>query len=114
MTDIKYTINGKEYSQFDINKRCAELMGSTINNPHPNAKILIRLKDSVVADFGVVNYCNNPSDTWSIIEKIWDELMVVTRSFICDFTQWDDLIEKHNCSKLVAACICFIEGSDCE
>jgi hypothetical protein len=30
----------------------------------------------------------------------------------CYQTKWDYLIDKHNCTKLVAACICFIELED--
>lgn len=104
---MKYTINGKEYSELDINKRCADLMEVTV---------LIVLRD--------YNPCNNPSDTWPIIEKCWDELSI---KFITKIThvnsnttvyealsrewidsKWQRIIEEHKCTKLVAACICFI------
>ena len=101
-----YTIKGEEYSEFDINKRCAEILGSKSIEVHPNAKIIESVKYSVMTDFGKRDYCNDPSDTWPIIEKCWDELNQVNILFE---SEWNHLVSKHSCTKLVAACICFIE-----
>jgi hypothetical protein len=104
MSRETYTINGKEYQEFDINKRCAE-----INNDFLDAS---ESTVYVVSTGSQSNPCQNPSDTWPIIEKVWDELMDVIRSGACDFTKWDNLMAIHNCSKLKAACICLIELND--
>ena len=91
---MTYTISGKEWTEFDINKRCADLMEVTV---------LIVLRD--------YNPCNNPSDTWPIIEKCWDQLIYA------DYRRdvnWEILMEKHNCTKLIAACICLIEINEGE
>jgi len=97
---MMYTINGKQYSEFDINKRCAELMRLFIT------ETIICLQ----VNYEAYNPCNNPSDTWPIIEKCWDELMEI--SVISHTAYWDYLEKRHKCTKLVAACICFIESND--
>jgi hypothetical protein len=108
---VKYTINGKEYTEFDINKRCAEFMGFEfrIQNskvlPENPAQVIARLSD-------VYEPCKEIQDTWQIIEKCWGELMcTVTEWNDVDIPRWQRLIDKHNCTKLVAACICFIEDN---
>jgi hypothetical protein len=88
---MTYTINGKQYTESDINERCADLMKVTV---------LIVRRD--------YKPYSNPSDTDAIIDKCWDELTSVA----CISThniEWHQLILKHNCTKLVAACICLIE-----
>jgi hypothetical protein len=91
---MTYTINGKEWTEFDINKRCAELYNGVYRD-----------------------YCNNPADTDAIIDKCWEELMIdvdcegnlepyADMSFGIN---WQYLMGEHNCTKLVAACICYIE-----
>ena len=98
---MKYTINDKEYTEFEINKRCAELMGIDCSG----------IREDIQLMYGIpLNYCSNPADTWPIIEKCWDDLMVVDMTDY--YAQWDLLMCEHNCTKLVAACICFIEISD--
>ena len=107
---MKYTINGKQYSEFDINKRCAELMAW---KSEPNVKNVTFENNCFWVEsvgfhaFRIEDYCINPSDTWPIIEKCWDELMEI--SVISHTAYWDYLEKKHNCTMLVAACICFIE-----
>ena len=101
---MTYTIKGKEYSKFDINKRCAELMG---------VAVLIgkwKTVDYLMLECGFSDYnpCNDPSDTDAIIEKCWDELMEIIANDGA-WVNWDYLKYKHKCTKLVAACICFIE-----
>jgi hypothetical protein len=114
---MTYTINGKEYTEFDINKRCAELMKFTVS-------ALQDIDDSSVkvhpcfnfcpSEIDFYNPCNNPADTDAIINKCWDELMTIydvkfKTGVYSSQTEWDELIDKHNCTKLVAACICYIE-----
>lgn len=106
---MTYTIKGKQYSEFDINKRCAELSSD-----------LLYAGDSGVylkSTGSKYNPCNNPSDTWPIIEKCSDDLMSLvnkhgetpkSKEGIL-WTRWQHLEELHNCNKLVAACICMIE-----
>tara|TARA_R110000851_G_scaffold26078_1_gene74309 strand:- start:1898 stop:2233 length:336 start_codon:yes stop_codon:yes gene_type:complete len=103
---MTYTINGKPHTEFDINKRCAELMG---------VAVLIgkwKTVDYLMLECGFSDYnpCNDPSDTDAIIDKCWDELMcTVTDWNDVNIPKWECLIEKHNCTKLIAACICLIE-----
>jgi hypothetical protein len=115
------TINGKEWTEFDINYRCASLIGSKLIKAHPSAKLLPSLRTSVITDLGKRDYCNDPADTDAIIDKCWDELNeivdksggIATYGTIMKFEQilskWKWLAKKHNCTKLVAACICYIE-----
>ena len=106
---MTYTINEKQYTEFDINKQCAELLGSKSNKSHHNAGILKALRNAVLTDFGVKDYCNNPADTWPIIDKCWDELNEsILRNGGRRRSHWQYIIKKHNCTKLVAACITFI------
>jgi hypothetical protein len=114
---MTYTINGKEYTEFNINKRCAELMKFTVS-------ALQDIDDSSVkvhpcfnfcpSEIDFYNPCNDPADTNAIIEKCWDELMKLTETFddgvadgLC--TRWEYLMNYDNCTKLIAACICYIE-----
>jgi hypothetical protein len=108
---MTYTINGKQYTEFDINKRCAEIFGLKLSKEQymhygdrdENVVLIGRARDS----YGV-NYTRSPSDTDAIIDKCWDELTSVA----CISThniEWHQIILKHNCTKLVAACICLIE-----
>jgi hypothetical protein len=114
---MTYTINGKEYTEFDINKRCAELLGFKVSKEQymhygdrdENVVLIGRARDL----YGV-NYTRNPADTYAIIDKCWDELMKLTETFddgIADglCTRWEYLIDYDKCTKLVAACICYIE-----
>ena len=98
-----YTINGKEYSEFDINKRCAELMGVYValkgSGPH---MYLDKGPDEEYNPFEIWD------DTGPIIEKCWDELMAIHNDFYC-LTKWESIINTYKCTKLVAACICLIE-----
>jgi hypothetical protein len=103
---MTYTINGKEWAEFDINKRCAELMQITVLDK--GSYLLLE------CGFSDYNPCNNLADTDFIIDKCWDELMKLTETFddgIADglCTRWEATIINYNCTKLVAACICYIE-----
>jgi hypothetical protein len=108
---MTYTINGKEWTELDINKRCAELMNLTV-------LALQDVDDSSVkvhpgfnfcpSEVDFYNPCNNPADTDAIIDKCLNELMSVKYEY-CVLSRWQYLMHQHKCTKLVAACICFIE-----
>lgn len=113
---MKYTINGKEYSEFDINKRCAELLGLRIDDSQPldcngnfEGSVFTKI-DFSKRSVGIFNYCRSKNDAWTIIENIWGDLM----TYYCASkeTKWQSIVARHNCSKLVAACICFIEMNE--
>jgi hypothetical protein len=89
---MTYTINGKQYTESDINERCAEIMKVTV---------LIVRRD--------YKPCNNPSDTDAIIDKCLDELTGFTYIDNNFIVRWNLLMNRHNCTKLIAACICLIE-----
>jgi hypothetical protein len=114
---MKYTINGKEYTEFDINKRCAELMDLRFQI-YGDGTVHMGVFDLSTDKYFLPS--NKPADTWPIIEKCFDKLMLSVNDggysmgnlesiYNLFGTKWDYLIEKHKCTKLVAACICFIE-----
>jgi hypothetical protein len=114
---VTYTINGKEYTEFDINRRCAELLAW---ESEPNVKSVelggeghncFWVEHVGFSAFLVQAYCNNITDAWPIIEKCWDELndIWLEKDGKTYISLWKYLVQKHNCTKLVAACICFIE-----
>ena len=96
---MTYTINGKEWTEFDINKRCAEILGVSHD-------VIVNMTSGNRTKFSP---CSNPLHTWRIIEKCWDELMC---SMYDGHIHWVDLTQGHQCTKLVAACICFIEENE--
>ena len=111
---MKYTINGKEYSEFDINVQCSEILAW---DSEPNVKSVefvggcFWVESIGYTSFRVGDYCNNPADCWPIIEKCWGELNQLSILFE---SKWESTMNNHNCTKLVAACICLIEMSDHE
>jgi hypothetical protein len=110
---MTYTISSKQYTEFDINKRCAELMGVPVSFSRlPNRMYKLSVNSGGFTD--EYNSCNNPADTDAIIDKCWDELNRVNVSYdstgrMITGTKWEAIIFEHNCTKLIAACICYIE-----
>jgi hypothetical protein len=127
---MKYTINGKEYQEFDINKRCADLMGfevldeftlaATQHKSYRKATLnncwIATGNNSASVSSAKYNPYNNPSDTDAIIDKVWDELIepifITKDGFEWYQARWNLIMERHNCSKLIAACIWLIELND--
>lgn len=111
---MTHIINGKEYSEFDINKRCAELMLDYEDidyNLYRNDDNSINYGDG--ARWHKYRPCTSWNDAGPIIEKCWDELMRKGLDLeLGACIQWERLIDIHNCTKLVAACICFIEVNE--
>ena len=110
---MTYTINGKEWTEFNINKRCAELMGIEINE-----SIFSHLKECwTVAPAGYLSVKYMPTldgnHALQIIDKCWGELMSVKFEY-CALPRWQYLRHEHKCTKLVAACICLIEINEAE
>jgi len=109
---VMHTINGKEYSIFDINKRCAEILAW---DSEPNVKSVelggdghkcFWVESIGFHAFTIEDYCNNILHTDAIIDKCWNELAGGGDTL---FSNWHKIRQDHNCSKLVAACICLIE-----
>jgi hypothetical protein len=118
----KYTINGKEYSEFDINKRCAELM-RVISNHKTGISEYEGLKShymvATISSYYPYGPCSDSAHCWPIIEKCWDELNKVNVSYdsvgrMITNTKWNSIMFAHNCTKLFAACICLIAVNDHE
>lgn len=117
--EIKHTINGKEYSEFDINKRCAELHLGYYEEGFRFVSIGVDSSGHYCENFPYKKITNNkrhwkpfePCSSWEsagpIIEKCWDDLN--ERFFDYGCSRWQTTINHHNCTKLVAACICLIE-----
>jgi hypothetical protein len=107
---MTYTIKGKEWTKADINLRCAVLMGIEyeLNDIYVMVFDTTASIETGVDEFMEYCPCYSPSDTDSIIDKCWDELMEIIANDGA-WVNWDYLKYKHKCSKLVAACICYIE-----
>jgi hypothetical protein len=114
-----YTISGKEYTKVQVDKRCAELMGIPIEEEiylELNACWTVPINDGFRENYMPTS---DAHDALHIIDKCWDELM--TRVTTCGKKfvgreqniiygiLWEYLMKNHNCTKLVAACICYIE-----
>ena len=104
---MTYTINGKEWTKSNINERCAELEGKNLPEYQParNSGYNIGNEEFYIG----YNPCQNPSDTNAIIDKCWDELNQFVSGKQRMETKWIFTMQQHNCTKLVAACICYIE-----
>jgi hypothetical protein len=100
---MTYTINGKEWTEAEINYAIAKIETAELDNNKEFDRFISKIMKA-----NPLNYCDDPSATWTIIDKCWDELTSVS----CISThniEWHQIILKHNCTKLVAACICYIE-----
>jgi hypothetical protein len=133
---MTYTINGKQYTESDINKRCAELMEpkasgyryvQVLENHTPWDDILeigittnccvikyLTISEPNMDMWSMYDPCNSPIHAWPIIDKCWDELFKPiffknVQGFERRESRWNCIIIKYNCTKLVAACICLIE-----
>jgi hypothetical protein len=113
---MTYTINGNEYTELGINKRCAEIEGIKFMSDDVEIMVIDHLQSLISGDdeFEVYDPCTDWTDASHIIDKCWDELMKLTETFddgtadgLC--TRWEYLMNYDNCTKLVAACICYIE-----
>jgi hypothetical protein len=102
---MTYTINGKEWTGRAINVRCAQLEGKNLPEYQParNSGYNIGNEKFYIG----YNPCNNPADTDAIIDKCFDELMKPINPN--DISRWENLKDGCGGSKLVAACICYIE-----
>ena len=99
-----HTINGKQWTEFDINRRCAVLTLKYIGQLYENEKL-------IGADRLEYNPCNNWNDAGSIIDKCFDELMSAPNDWSepYDGNKWELIIDTRKCTKQAAACICYIE-----
>ena len=113
---MKYTINGKEYTELDINKRCAELLGVPVSFSRLPEKIF-KLSVNSGGFTDEYNPCNNPQDTWPIVEKCWgylfdSMLLKNVHGFELQQSRWNQIMINHKCTSLAAACICLIEENE--
>jgi hypothetical protein len=98
---MTYTINGKEWTEDEINNAITEIRIAKLDMDSGYNRFMaeaMRLQP--------LCYTRNPLETDAIIDMCWDELI------FADYRRnvtWEMLMEKHNCTKLVAACICYIE-----
>jgi hypothetical protein len=115
---MTYTINGKEYTEFDINKRCADLIGEKYNTSDQYVMVADNATSVETGCYEEMEYnpCSNWADAGTIIDKCWDEFIEVVDCMGHEITnddigwcKWSYLMAQHNCTKLVAACICYIE-----
>ena len=120
-----YTINGKQYTEFDLNKRCAELEGISwylppeTENNNSNSWVYSNNYD-VSNNQWLPNYCTRPDSCSHIIQKCWNGLMDVieytpkAEPFLGTrmITKWELVMQEHNCDQLVAACIYYVEQND--
>jgi hypothetical protein len=101
---MTYTINGKEWTEDEINNAITEIRIAKLDMDSGYNRFMaeaMRLQP--------LCYTRNPLETDAIIDMCWDELIKVLYVSRETNRQWDFLIKKHKCTKLVAACICYIE-----
>ena len=114
---MTYTINGKEYTEFDINLRCAEIEDFEFSSDNVEVMAVDHLQSLITGcdEFEVYVPCTDWHDAGHIVDKCFDELMSIKDERGCgtwthwDHVKWQRLMNEHNCTKLVAACICYIE-----
>mgnify|MGYP003666986200 CR=1 FL=1 len=101
---MTYTINGKELTELHINRRCAELMSW---KELRISSVSVQVLNHIYHVYEIYDPCTNPLDTDAIIDKCFHKL--VEYDHHNDEVEWEDIMDRHKCTKLVAACICFIE-----
>jgi hypothetical protein len=119
---MTYTINGKEYTKADIDRRISLLyLGyyeegfrfvntGLDSSKHYSENFPYRKITNNKRHWRPFEPTTNPSDTDAIIDKCWDELNEsILRNGGRRKSHWQDTMQQHNCTKLVAACICYIE-----
>jgi hypothetical protein len=124
---MTYIINGKEYTKDDIDRSISLLyLGyykegfRFVNTGLDSSKHYIenfpyRRITKNKRHWRPFEPTTNPADTDAIIDKCWGELMSSKDDRGCgtwthwDHVKWQRLMNEHNCTKLVAACICYIE-----
>lgn len=110
-------INYDDMSDFDINSAVAAIVtGGDVIEKHDMAEAPTESGVQVIYKAGVhgefLDYCNNASDAWTIIQQIWVELM--SPPYRGYGTWWDNTVVRYNCGKLRAAMICFLKIKDAE
>jgi hypothetical protein len=123
---MTYTINDEEWTEFDINERCAELLGLIVQTEfkkrigfteefhiaYPNTVWAARVDErgDQVSAWEQMVFTRCPADTDAIIDKCFDELNEsILRNGGRRKSHWQDTMQQHNCTKLVAACICYVK-----
>lgn len=79
-------MNYENMSDFEINKAVAELQPYTTvigDGKYPSISEDAVHVEQRTFKYGNINelgvdYCNNPSDAWPIVEQVWEKLMSVT------------------------------------
>jgi hypothetical protein len=106
---MTYTINGKEWTEDEINNAITEIRIAKLDMDSGYNRFMaeaMRLQP--------LCYTRNPLETDAIIDMCWDELMELSYQSHGDISQWQYAMQQHNCTKLVAACICYIEINEGE
>ena len=103
---MKYTINGKEWTEDEINNAITEIRIAKLDMDSGYNRFMaeaMRLQP--------LCYTRNPLETDAIIDMCWNDLTVDSPPVEYEnlLIHWEYLMKKHNCTKLVAACICYIE-----
>tara|TARA_R110000772_G_scaffold245181_2_gene358590 strand:+ start:532 stop:849 length:318 start_codon:yes stop_codon:yes gene_type:complete len=102
---MTYTINGKQYTENDINLAVVKIETAELDNNKEFDRFISKIMKA-----NPLNYCDDPSATWPIIEKCWDKLNEsILRSGGQRKSYWQEIMNIHKCTKLIAACICLIE-----
>jgi hypothetical protein len=111
---MTYTINGKEWTELEICVRVAQMEGAyeTLYSQSFPKEVTAVFDRKTVFNY---NPCTDWKDASHIIDKCWGELMSSKDERGCgtwthwDHVKWQRLMNEHNCTKLIAACICYIE-----
>jgi hypothetical protein len=114
---MTYTINGKEWTEDEINNAITEIRIAKLDMDSGYNRFMaeaMRLQP--------LCYTRNPLETDAIIDMCWDELTLDVgydgeepQHYSEVFgIKWNYIMKQHNCTKLVAACICYIEINEAE
>jgi hypothetical protein len=107
---MTYTINGKEWTEDEINNAITEIRIAKLDMDSGYNRFMVE-----AMRLQPLCYTRTPLETDAIIDMCWDELMSSKDERGCgtwthwDHVKWQRLMNEHNCTKLVAACICYIE-----
>jgi hypothetical protein len=95
-------MNYKTASDFELNKRLAELLGYKIVSDTPVNCVGVRCNDSVTKA-----YCNSLAAMEPVIESLWEDLMRTDDTGSDSI--WNSTVSRMECSLLRAAVIVAIQ-----
>jgi hypothetical protein len=110
---VVHIIHGVTYTINDINVRCAQLMGYKVIQQSMVGDGRISVIDASDLDGEsyrrLPQYCTDPNCMSVIVDYCFSNLLTIEHDQYF-LTKWEWIMSTRDCSKLMAACICFIES----